>query len=153
MLLLLLIPETWSKLHHHHLPIHPRPALFVWDLEETLFITEDILKKVYDQRKGTLVQFIKHIVGLYKFPLPQEKISEAFKTFMIEKNYLNANQVNFLRTLQTVFTKKKHVEFDDLYQSPFTNFGSDAPIPLFNEEDVKEMVQLCNTLEGALFKQ
>jgi len=112
-----------------------------------LYITEEILQKVYKQSKGTLVQFIKNVLGMYVFPEPKKRIEEAFKTFMIEKNYLNADQVNFLRTIQTVFTKKHHIEYGDLFEPPFTNFGVNAPIPLFEDEDLKEVIQLCADLE------
>jgi hypothetical protein len=77
----------------------------------------------------------------------KKRIEDAFKTFMIEKNYLNADQVNFLRTIQTVFAKKHHVEYSDLFEPPFTNFGVNAPIPLFQDEDLKEVIQLCSDLE------
>lgn len=117
-----------------------------------LFVTEDVLKKIYNQQ-GTLVEFVKHIIGLYKLPSAEEKISEAFKTFLVANNYLSANQVNFLRTLQTVFSKRKHVEFDDLFESPFTNFGVEAPIPLFSEDQLREVVELCTTIEREVFKQ
>jgi type I restriction enzyme R subunit len=112
-----------------------------------LYITEKTLQKVFRQ-KGTLVQFIKTVLGLYKFPDPKTKIEDAFKTFMVEKNYLNADQVNFLRTIQTVFMKKHHIEYSDLFEPPFTNFGSTAPIPLFQDEDLKEIIQICTSLEG-----
>jgi type I restriction enzyme R subunit len=125
------------------------------NLEKTLnspelFITEEVLRKVYEQHKGTLVQFIKKILGLYEFPDPEKRIEEAFKTFMIEKNYLNADQVNFLRTLQTVFTKKRHVEYKDLFESPFT-FWPNAPIPLFQESELKEVLSICHNLETEVF--
>lgn len=125
------------------------------NLEKTLnspelFITEEVLQKAYKQHKGTLVQFIKKILGLYEFPDPEKRIAEAFKTFMIEKNYLNADQVNFLRTLQTVFTKKRHVEYKDLFESPFT-FWPTAPIPLFQESELKEVLSICHNLETEVF--
>lgn len=113
---------------------------------QDLFITEVTLQKAY-KRKGTLVEFIKSILGLYKFPDPEEKIEEAFKTFMIEKNYLNADQVNFLRTMQTMLTKKHHIEFSELYEPPFTNFGPKAPIPLFRKEELDEVLKMCKSLE------
>jgi type I restriction enzyme R subunit len=69
---------------------------------------------------------------------------------MIEKNYLSADQVNFLRTIQTVFTRKHHIEYSDLFEPPFTNFGVNAPIPLFEDEDLKEVIQICNKLEREL---
>ena len=110
-----------------------------------LYITEENLKKIYEQHRGTMVQFIKKILGLYEFPDPKQKIKDAFSTFIIEKNYLNANQVYFVRTLASVFSSKKHVEFDDLFNLPFTNIG--APTTLFKKEELMEMVGLCKKLE------
>jgi type I restriction enzyme R subunit len=115
-----------------------------------LYITEEVLQKAFKQSKGTLVQFIKNVLGLYKFPDSRTKIEDAFKTFMVEKNYLNADQVNFLRTIQTVFMRKHHVEYSDLFEPPFTNFGVNAPIPLFQDEDLKEVIQICANLEGEI---
>jgi type I restriction enzyme R subunit len=116
-----------------------------------LFITEENLQKVYRQGEGTLVEFIKKVLGLYEFPNPEKEIDGAFKTFMIEKNYLNADQVNFLRTVQTVFIKKHHVEFSDLYEPPFSNFGPNAPLPLFQKDDIDQVMQLCSELETKVF--
>ncbi len=81
------------------------------DLEVTLnnpelYITEDVLQKVYAQNKGTLVQFVKNILGLYKFPDPAERIKDAFNTYIIENSkHYSADQLNFIRTVQTVFSK------------------------------------------------
>lgn len=115
-----------------------------------LYVTEDILQKAYKQSNGTFVQFIKKILGLYEFPDPQEKIREAFRAFIVEKNYLNSDQVNFIRTLQTVFMKKHHVEYNDLFELPFRNLVA-VPTRLFKEEDLKEAIQLCNNLEREVY--
>jgi type I restriction enzyme R subunit len=119
------------------------------NLEKTLnspelYITEEVLQKAFKQSKGTLVQFIKSILGMYSFPDPKKKIDDAFKTYMIEKNYLNADQVNFLRAVQTVFMKKRHIDYEDFYELPFANFGITLPLA---DEDLKEVVQLCASLE------
>lgn len=116
-----------------------------------LYITEENLQKIYKQHRGTLVEFIKKVLGLYEFPDPEKQIEESFKTFMIEKNYLNADQVNFLRTVQTVFAKKHHIEYSDLFEPPFTSFGPKAPVPLFQEDDLKQVMSLCSTLEVEVF--
>ena len=81
----------------------------------------------------------------------KEKIKEAFSTFVIEKNYLNANQVNFIRTLATVFSSTKHVELDTFFNPPFTNIGS--PTSLFKKEELEEMITLCNKLELEVFEK
>ncbi|MEI7961128.1 MAG: DEAD/DEAH box helicase family protein, partial [archaeon] len=112
-----------------------------------LYITEEVLQKVYGQNKGTLVQFLKKILGMYEFPEPATIIDEEFRTFIIEHaKELNSNQINFLRTLRTVFTSKKHIELADFYEPPFTNIPN-APTPLFKEPLLKEIVLLCKTLE------
>ncbi len=116
-----------------------------------LYVTEETLQKAYRQHKGTLVQFIKKVLGLYEFPDANKKIGGAFKSFIIEKNYLNSDQVNFLRTIQTVFTKKHHIEYDDLFEAPFTNFGVNFPVPAFDDGDLREVITLCDGLEREVF--
>ena len=112
------------------------------------------MQKVYGHAHGTLLQFIKKILGLYEFPDPEKVIEEEFKTFMIEHNQLfSADQINFLRTLQTVFAKKKHIDYRDFFEAPFTNFGVNAPMPLFSREQLQDIVTMCNRLEGQLFAE
>jgi type I restriction enzyme R subunit len=53
--------------------------------------------------------------------------------------------------LETVFAKKKHVEYSDLFEPPFTNFGINAPIPMFEERDLREMIGLCKGIESQVF--
>lgn len=123
------------------------------ELEETLnspelYVTEDILQKAYDQSKGTLVEFIKNILGLYRFPDPEARIRDVFQTYIIENNkQYNADQLNFIRTIQTVFTRKKHIEYAELFEAPFTNFGINAPMPMFTEPELKDFINICGGLE------
>ena len=123
-------------------------------LEETLIsdgltLNEDVLKKFYT---GTFVNFIKEIFGLYKEQTPEEKIDEAFNTHLIENNkQYNADQFNFIRTIKSVFMKTKHIEFSDLFEPPFTNFGINAPIPLFQKEELGGWMDFFGRLEGEVF--
>ncbi len=72
---------------------------------------------------------------------------------MIENNkHYNADQLNFIRTIQTVFMKKKHLEIADLWEAPFTNFGVNAPVPMFDENDLNAFIGICNGLRTELFK-
>jgi type I restriction enzyme R subunit len=129
------------------------------DLELTLnnpelYITEDVLQKVYAQNKGTLVQFVKNILGLYKFPDPAVRIKDAFDTYIIENSRrYNADQLNFIRTVQTVFSKKKHIEYSELYDAPFTNFGINAPMPMFTENELYDFINICGTLEKEIYAE
>ena len=115
-------------------------------------ITEEVLEKGYTRREGTLVEFIKSVLGLYEAPDPKKMIEEAFSTFMIENNrQYNADQLHFIRTIQTVFMRKKHIEMNDLWNPPFTNFGTTAPEPMFDKSDLVAFVDICRGLERELF--
>lgn len=125
-------------------------------LEDTLnspelYITEDQLRKVYDQSKGTLVQFIKNILGLYRFPDPEEEIRAKFQTYIIENNkQYTADQLNFIRMIGTVFCSKKHIEVSDFFNLPFINFGLNAPTPMFSTDELEDFVEICNQMEEEL---
>jgi type I restriction enzyme, R subunit len=108
-----------------------------------LYFTEDVLRQFYT---GTFVQFIKEILGMYKEEKPEDKIKEAFESYLVEKNkHYSADQFHFIRTLQTVFTKEKHIDYDMLWEAPFENLGF-APTDLFSEEELQEWIQFCNAL-------
>ena len=122
------------------------------NLEETLNkmglnFSEYLLQEFY---QGSLVQFIKEILGLYSKESAQSTVKEAFETFMIENNkQYNADQLNFLKTLQTVFLSTKHVSMDMLFEAPFSNFGL-LPTELFEEEDLKKIIDLCNKIASEM---
>lgn len=128
-------------------------------LEDTLnspelFITEETLRQTYRQRAGTLVQFIKKVLGLYDFPQPEERIWDAFQTYIIENNRdYTADQLNFIRAIRSVFAKKKHLDYGDLFDAPFINFGSKAPMPMFSEDELKSFINICGSLEKELFAE
>ena len=118
-----------------------------------LYVTENTLKKVYEEHDGTMVEFMKKILGLYKFPDAKQKINEAFKTFIVEldkKVHFNANQINFLRSLHSVFATKHHIAYRDFFEPPFTNIDY-APLPLFNKGQLYDMMTFCNNLEVSVF--
>ena len=88
-----------------------------------LFISEEILGRIYRRPKGEVVEFIKHILGIKKLKEPQDLIDEAFRGFAITHT-LSADQLKFMQILQTYFERKRHVEKSDLYEFPFANMGS-----------------------------
>jgi type I restriction enzyme R subunit len=105
------------------------------------------------EKKGLLVKFIKHVLGISSLSDTENRIRDSFHTYMIENNkHYNADQLNFIRTIQTVFMKKKHLDMVDLWEAPFTNFGNNAPVPMFDENDLKAFIGICKGLEKELFK-
>ncbi|CCJ36023.1 type I restriction enzyme EcoKI subunit R [Methanoculleus bourgensis MS2] len=115
-------------------------------------VTDEMLQASPRHPHGTLIEFIRSLFGLYEAPDPRKKIEEAFRTYMIENNKrYSADQLHFIRTIQTVFMRKKHIVMDDLFLAPFTNFGSTAPVPMFDEDDLVAFIGICQGLERELF--
>lgn len=127
------------------------------ELEETLSgpelaLDEAGLNRFYQRQNTSLVELIRQITGLYSAPSPSETIKDAFQSYIIEqnKNY-SADQLNFIRTLQTVFLRKKHIDFQTLWNPPFTNFGNKAPSPMFSRKELNSFIDICNGVEKELF--
>lgn len=122
------------------------------ELEKTLnspelYLSEDVLRQLGE---GTFVSFIKKVLGLSKEEKPEEKIREAFQTYMIENNkQYSGDQLLFISTLQTVFAKKKHIQYEDLWEAPFSNIGGGPS--LFSEDELKGLITLCDQLEATVF--
>jgi type I restriction enzyme R subunit len=125
------------------------------DLEQSLnspelYINEENLRRAFLQPYGTFIQFIKSILGKYKFPEPEELINESFNTYIVERNNKNpfsAEQIRFLRTVKNVFAKKKRIEYNDLFEPPFTQFGAEAGIRLFTKQELEEIVAVFNSIK------
>jgi type I restriction enzyme, R subunit len=135
----------------HDIPISDQD---IAQLEESLnspdlYINETNLRKTFQQPYGTFIQFIKSILGKYKFPNPEQIINDAFNTYIVERNNqqaLSAEQIRFLRTIKNVFAKKKHIEYNDLFEPPFTSFGTDAATRLFSHEELQDIINIFNKL-------
>ena len=84
-------------------------------LSETLIstdltMTSETLSKAYNTPKRDVVEFVRHILGLTKLPNKDDMIQESFSEFLLTKNF-SADQINFLRILESVFISKKTIAF------------------------------------------
>ena len=114
-------------------------------------ITEESVQTHYPRE--TLVDLVKTVLGLGRGPDAKKLVEDAFQTYMIENNkHYNADQLNFIRTLETVFLRKKKIDMADLWEAPFSNFGINAPTPMFEESDLKDFIDLCHGLGRDLFR-
>jgi len=73
-------------------------------------------------------------------------VARQFETYVTQHNY-NADQIRFLRAVQSVFLQKRHLETADLYEPPLDMFGADAVERWFTEKEVKEVVEFVKTME------
>lgn len=54
-------------------------------------------------------------------------LKQQLKSHSTQHNY-NADQIRFLRAVQSVFLQKRHLETADLYEPPLDMFGADAVV-------------------------
>ena len=107
---------------------------------------------LFTRDRGLLVAFLKEIISRSAAPDPEARIRDAFQTFMIENNkHYSADQLNFIRTIESVFAKNHRLAEEDLWEPPFSNFGTSAPVPMFPEADLAAFVGICRRLERELF--
>ncbi|MBK9926921.1 MAG: hypothetical protein IPP66_16745 [Anaerolineales bacterium] len=66
-------------------------------------------------------------------------------TINTHRNY-NADQIRFLRAVQSVFLQKRHLETADLYDAPLDMFGADAVERWFTEKEEEEVVEFANRM-------
>ncbi len=94
---------------------------------------------------GSLIEFLRDLLDLDGIPDYNDIVRRQFEAHIAKHPY-NADQLNFLSTVQNVFLQRRHLQLADLYDSPFTSFGVDAVERLFTSEQVDEIINLANTL-------
>lgn len=124
----------------------------IMDLENSLIsvredFTIDMFRNVFKQPQGTFVQFIRHILRLYEFPSFEEDVSSAFDAYIIERSDFTSDQIQFLKVIKHTLAQRGKLEVKDLYEPPFTSFGTGAVSRLFKEEDIEDIMMVCRTLE------
>lgn len=112
---------------------------------DDITLNEDSMLKAFGVRVGSLVDFLKHVLKLEALPSYEQIVRKAFDAFIIEHNY-NSNQTRFLRTVQTVFLQKRKLDEADLYEAPFSNFGTNAVEKLFTQNEIVELMELTRKL-------
>lgn len=112
---------------------------------EDVSLDEENMIKAFGVKSRNFVDFLKHILKLEKLPLHKERIAKAFSEHIIEHSY-NADQTRFIRAAQTVFIERRKLELADLYEEPFTNFGSNAVEKYFSQEEIRELLEITKGL-------
>ncbi|MDE3092152.1 MAG: type I restriction endonuclease, partial [Chloroflexota bacterium] len=124
------------------------------DLERTLRqelgsgdaeVNETLIRKAYGLKVGSLLAFLRAVLGLDVLPDYDEVVQRQFEAFIQQRNY-NANQINFMRAVQNVFLQKRHLQRADLYDEPLSRFGDDAVDRWFTPREVEEVLEFAGKL-------
>jgi len=126
------------------------------DLERTLRqelgsgdaeVNETLIRKAYGLKVGSLLAFLRAVLGLDGLPDYDEVVRRQFEAFIQQHQY-NANQINFMRVVQSVFLQKRHLQRADLYEEPLSRFGDDAVDRWFTPREVEEVLAFAEKLSA-----
>ncbi|ESS71669.1 type I restriction enzyme EcoKI R protein HsdR [Methyloglobulus morosus KoM1] len=114
--------------------------------EEHPHITEDLLRKVYKNRKARIIQFVRHILGIEILASFPDTVSKAFDQFIAQHSNLNSRQLEFLRLLKNFIIEREKIEKRDLIQSPFTVIHPQGIRGVFSPAEINEILELTERL-------
>ncbi len=110
--------------------------------EKDPFVTEKLLKRVYDNDHAKLLQFIKHILGVEQIKSFEDEVSQLFAEFVINHTHFTSKQLQFLDILKGFVIDKGKVEKRDLIGAPFTQLDQKGILGVFSIDVVNEIVEL-----------
>ncbi len=112
-------------------------------------ITIDLLRKVYDNRKAELLQFIRHILGIEELETFAVTVTKAFDDFISSHSYLTGRQLQFLDLLKNFVMEKGEVSKRNLIESPFTMIHPEGIRGIFNTKEINEILSLTHKVLAA----
>lgn len=110
-----------------------------------LFVTEERLREAFHQPKGSLADFLRHILKVSALPSREDFISQAFDEWVNQHPRLSATQLMFVRTLRKAVMQKAEItSLEALRKPPFSSIGD--PEQLFKKEELSDLLELIHTV-------
>jgi len=115
------------------------------------YFDEKSLRKAFEQPTGSLSDFIRAALGLYRFPTREERIERAFDTWVAEhSDSIKPEQAKMLRLLKARVLAGDKIEMRLFSQPPFSLWGGRARMEqLFGREGLIKIVEELNALLAA----
>ncbi len=110
------------------------------------YITQQLLRRTYDNRRATFLQFLQHILGLEQLESWTTEVTGAFDRFIAEHNDYTALQIRFLQTLRTFLLQTGRLEKRHLVELPFTQIHPSGIRGLFAQPDIEEILAFTGEL-------
>lgn len=108
-------------------------------------LSQDNIRKTYGFKAGSLLEFVRRLLEIDGLPDYEDIVRRQFEAFISAQTF-NGDQIRFLRAVQSVFLQKRKIALQDLYTAPLTSFGQNAVERLFNDNQIKEILNLTNSL-------
>lgn len=113
---------------------------------EDPYITIDLLRRVYMNKKAPFLKFIKHILGLEELKNFPDTVSESFDKFIRIHPTLTTTQLKFLELLKNYIIDNGDITKKDLIQAPFTVIHPSGIRGVFTPIEIEEILQITQEL-------
>ncbi len=109
-----------------------------------MYFNEENLRHAYRQPNGTLIDFIKHALGLIKTKTREEEILENFHAWLVSKS-LTPKQAQYLSLLKNRGIVNGKLDMEDLFSPPLSILNAAGiGIELFGETGLQEILKDLN---------
>ncbi len=114
--------------------------------QEDPFITIDLLRRVYMNKKAPFLKFIKHILGIETLQNFPDTVSQSFEKFIQVHSNLTQTQLKFLELLQNYLIDKGDITKKDLISAPFTVIHPNGIRGVFTPAEINEIIEITERL-------
>lgn len=123
----------------------------IFELAEILrqqdpYVTEELLRKVYDHKTARFIQFIRHIIGREKLEPWRETVARSFDEFVKQHTTFTSLQIQFLQTLRTFILQGGRVAKGNLVEPPFTRIHPRGGPGVFTRAEIDEILEFADKL-------
>jgi type I restriction enzyme R subunit len=114
--------------------------------DESPYITIDLLRRVYHNKKAPFLRLIRHILGIETLESFPDTVSASIDQFIAEHTTLTSKQLEFLNLLRDFIIKQGDIKKKDLVSMPFTSIDSKGILGVFAPNEIEEILELTKEL-------
>lgn len=114
-------------------------------------LTADNIRRAYGVKAGSFLAFLRHLLALESLPDYDTVVQRAWEQHIAaHAPAYDANQIKFLRAVESVFLRKRRLDLADLYDDrSLLNFGQDAVERLFTQDQISDVLAFTAQLAAA----
>jgi type I restriction enzyme R subunit len=112
------------------------------------YFTEKTLRRAFEQPTGSLSDFIRAALGVFRFPTREERIKRVFNTWVAEhSDKMASEQVQMLHLIESRVLAGDKIEMRTFSLPPFSLWGGRVRMErLFGKDELTKILDELNTL-------
>jgi len=114
--------------------------------DESPYITIDLLRRVYHNKKAPFLRLMRHILGIETLESFPDTVSASIDQFIAEHTTLTSKQLEFLNLLREFIIQQGDIQKKDLVSMPFTTIDSKGILGVFAPNEIEEILELTKEL-------